>query len=102
MGDYNVSIGIVQPRVTDDSLHAADAFTAHVVSILIVVYRKLDEKQINRPFAQDMVVCDEFGDVELVGITSPRRVRGGSSGSWNTTEAFEEITFLRWQRVNLV
>lgn len=39
-------------------------------------------------------MCDEFGSVELVGITSPRRVRGGSSGSWNTTEAFDKYTNL--------
>jgi microcystin degradation protein MlrC len=39
-------------------------------------------------------MCDEFGSVELIGITSPRRVRGGSSGSWNTTEAFDKYTNL--------
>ena len=37
-------------------------------------------------------MCDEFGSIELIGITSPRRVRGGSSGSWNTTEAFDKYT----------
>lgn len=39
-------------------------------------------------------MCEEFGGVELVGITSPRGARGGSSGSWNTLEAFEKYTNL--------
>jgi microcystin degradation protein MlrC len=39
-------------------------------------------------------MCDEFGGVELIGITSPRSARGGSSGSWNTTEAFDKYTHL--------
>ncbi len=34
-------------------------------------------------------MCEEFGEVELVGITSPRGARGGSSGSWNTREVFD-------------
>jgi len=37
-------------------------------------------------------MCDEFGGVELIGITSPRGARGGSSGSWNTREAFDKYT----------
>ncbi|UCF16072.1 MAG: M81 family metallopeptidase [Phycisphaerales bacterium] len=39
-------------------------------------------------------MCDDFGNVELIGITSPRRVRGGSSGSWNNTDAFDKYTRL--------
>ena len=39
-------------------------------------------------------MCDEFGGVELIGITSPRRVRGGSSGSWNTAAAFDKYCHL--------
>ncbi|UCC98002.1 MAG: M81 family metallopeptidase [Phycisphaerales bacterium] len=39
-------------------------------------------------------MCDEFGGVELMGITSPRSARGGSSGSWNTTDAFDKYTHL--------
>ncbi|MHC4580637.1 MAG: M81 family metallopeptidase [Planctomycetota bacterium] len=39
-------------------------------------------------------MCDELGGVELVGITSPRGARGGSSGSWNTTAAFDKYTNL--------
>jgi len=39
-------------------------------------------------------MCEEFGRVELVGMTSPRGARGGSSGSWNTLEAFEKYTNL--------
>ena len=39
-------------------------------------------------------MCDEFGGIELVGITSPRGARGGSSGSWNTAEAFDKYTGL--------
>lgn len=39
-------------------------------------------------------MCDEFGGIELIGITSPRRVRGGSSGSWNTIQAFDKYTRL--------
>ena len=39
-------------------------------------------------------MCDEYGSVELVGITSPRSARGGSSGSWNTREAFDKYTGL--------
>ena len=33
----------------------------------------------------------EYGDVELVGITSPVSVFGGSSRSWNTKESFEHF-----------
>lgn len=33
----------------------------------------------------------EYGDVELVGLTSPVGVWGGSSRSWNTREAFEHF-----------
>ncbi|UCE06117.1 MAG: M81 family metallopeptidase [bacterium] len=40
------------------------------------------------------MMCEEFGGVELVGITSPRGARGGSSGSWNTKEVFEKYTNL--------
>ncbi|MFC1564475.1 M81 family metallopeptidase [candidate division KSB1 bacterium] len=36
--------------------------------------------------------CNEFGNTELVGITSPRNARGGSSGSWNTREAFDKYS----------
>ena len=39
-------------------------------------------------------MCDEFGGVELVGITSPRGVRGGSSSGWNTTATFDKYTNL--------
>ena len=39
-------------------------------------------------------ICQEFGGVELVGITSPRGARGGSSGSWNTPEVFEKYSRL--------
>ena len=39
-------------------------------------------------------MCEEYGGVELVGMTSPRGARGGSSGSWNTLEAFEKYTNL--------
>jgi microcystin degradation protein MlrC len=35
-------------------------------------------------------MCEEYGGVELVGILSPRGARGGSSGSWITTEAFDK------------
>lgn len=33
----------------------------------------------------------EYGDVELVGLTSPAGVYGGSSRSWNTKEAFDHF-----------
>jgi len=36
-------------------------------------------------------IIEEYGGVELVGITSPRGARGGSSGSWITQEAFADI-----------
>lgn len=39
-------------------------------------------------------MCEELGGVELVGLTSPRGSRGGSSGSWNTLEAFDKYTGL--------
>ncbi len=39
-------------------------------------------------------MCEEFGGVELVGITSPRGVAGGSSKSWNTKEVFEKYSGL--------
>jgi microcystin degradation protein MlrC len=32
-----------------------------------------------------------FGDVELIGLESPRGVWGGSSRSWNTEEAFDHF-----------
>ncbi len=38
--------------------------------------------------------CEEIGGVELVGITSPRDARGGSSGSWVTREAFDKYSRL--------
>ena len=37
-------------------------------------------------------ICEEFGGVELVPLTSPRGARGGSSGSWNTKQAFDKYT----------
>ena len=39
-------------------------------------------------------ICEEYGEVELVGITSPRGARGGSSGSWNTPKVFEKYSGL--------
>ncbi len=39
-------------------------------------------------------MCDEIGGIELVGILSPRDSRGGSSGSWLTTEAFDKYSGL--------
>lgn len=36
----------------------------------------------------------EFGDIELVGLTSPRGVFGGSSRSWNQEEAFNHFVDL--------
>ncbi len=38
--------------------------------------------------------CEEIGGVELVGITSPRDARGGSSGSWIKQEAFDKYSGL--------
>jgi microcystin degradation protein MlrC len=35
----------------------------------------------------------EYGGVDLVGIYSPRDARGGSSGSWITTEAFDKYSY---------
>lgn len=37
---------------------------------------------------------EEYNDVKLVGITSPHRARGGSSGGWNTTEVFDKYSGL--------
>lgn len=37
-------------------------------------------------------ICEEYGDIELVGILSPRDSRGGSSGSWLTKEAFDKYS----------
>jgi microcystin degradation protein MlrC len=37
-------------------------------------------------------VATEFGNVELVGILSPRGAVGGSFGSWITKEAFDKYT----------
>lgn len=39
-------------------------------------------------------MCEELGGVELIGILSPRRARGGSSGSWITQEAFDKYSGL--------
>lgn len=38
--------------------------------------------------------CEEYGDVELIGVLSPGGARGGSSGSWITREAFNKYTGL--------
>lgn len=38
--------------------------------------------------------CEDYGNVELVGILSPRNARGGSSGSWIAREAFEKYAGL--------
>ena len=35
--------------------------------------------------------AEDYGDVNLVGITSPNGVFGGSSRSWNTKESFEHF-----------
>jgi len=35
---------------------------------------------------------NEYGGVELTGLTSPRDAKGGSSGSWITREAFDKYT----------
>ena len=37
--------------------------------------------------------CQEYAGVELVGISSPRNAKGGSSGSWITTEAFDKYSY---------
>ena len=39
-------------------------------------------------------MCEEYGGVELVSMTSPRDSRGGSSGSWLTQEAFDKYAGL--------
>ena len=39
-------------------------------------------------------MASELGGNELLGITSPRGAKGGSSGSWITTEAFDKYTML--------
>lgn len=39
-------------------------------------------------------ICDEIGGIDLIGILSPRDSRGGSSGSWLTTEAFDKYSGL--------
>lgn len=39
-------------------------------------------------------VAREYGDMELVGLTSPGGVYGGSSRSWNTKASFEHFTRL--------
>lgn len=38
--------------------------------------------------------CEEYGNIELVPLTSPRDARGGSSGSWITQEAFDKYSGL--------
>lgn len=38
--------------------------------------------------------ASEFEDLELVGLSSPRDAKGGSSGSWITKEAFDKYTHL--------
>ena len=35
--------------------------------------------------------AEEYGDIELVGLTSPADVWGGSSRSWNTEETFDHF-----------
>ena len=37
--------------------------------------------------------CNEYGNVDLVGIYSPRDAKGGSSGSWITQEAFDKYSY---------
>lgn len=38
--------------------------------------------------------CEEYGNVELIPLTSPREARGGSSGSWISLEAFDKYSGL--------
>jgi len=45
-------------------------------------------------------ICEEYGGVELIGITSPLDAKGGSSGSWITREAFEKYTTLICEDIN--
>ena len=42
--------------MADDSLHASDAFLTGMVSILVVVDRKLEKEQINRTFCENIVL----------------------------------------------
>ncbi len=37
--------------------------------------------------------ASEYLDVELTGVYSPRRAKGGSSGSWITKEAFDKYSY---------
>ena len=37
-------------------------------------------------------MASELGDADLIGITSPRGAKGGSSGSWITQEAFDKYS----------
>jgi microcystin degradation protein MlrC len=38
-------------------------------------------------------MASELGGADLVGITSPRDAKGGSSGSWITQEAFDKYSY---------
>lgn len=38
--------------------------------------------------------ANEFGDIDLIGLTSPRNVFGGTSRSWNQEEAFDHFVNL--------
>lgn len=48
----------------------------------------LDSDDFIRGFAKQ---AGDYGDLELVGITSPYEVFGGSSRSWNSQESFEHF-----------
>ncbi len=39
-------------------------------------------------------MCKEYGGIELIGVLSPRGAKGGSSGSWIATEAFDKYSGL--------
>ncbi|MBU6296356.1 MAG: hypothetical protein KJS91_16875 [Planctomycetes bacterium] len=47
MNHHDVARRIAVAHVTDDAFHAANAFPLGMVGILVIVYGKLDEKQID-------------------------------------------------------
>ncbi len=47
-------------------------------------------------------MAEDYGDMELIGLSSPRGVFGGSSRSWNTEETFDHFLELMIQDLEAV
>ena len=49
---HNVHVRLRFASLTDDPFHSSDTFTGRMTSVLIIIHRKLDEKQIHLSLGQ--------------------------------------------------